>query len=132
MYKINKNHSQFEIMSLFFYGKHHLTINQVYQIYGKGIITTSCSLSFGFSRLGIATVDNLHFFNMVFVLWSDALPAINPLFGGENWGTCLPHKGGGFQFGAVPKDITSEFAGLFSTTTTTCQAPSRKAVNIIF
>ena len=41
------------------------------------------SLSFGLSRLGVATADNLHFNDMAFVLQSDALPATNPLFGGK-------------------------------------------------
>ena len=50
------------------------------------------SLSFGLSRLGVATADNLQFYDMAFVLRSEPLPATNPLFGGKNWATCLPHK----------------------------------------
>ena len=36
------------------------------------------------------------------------------------WATCLPHKGGGVQLSALPKDTTSELAGLFSTTSHKC------------
>ena len=46
--------------------------------------------------------------------------------------TCLPHKGGGVPLSVLPKDTTSELAGLFSTTSPKCRAPSRKAVGIIF
>ena len=41
------------------------------------------SFFFGFSRLGVVTAENLHFYGMAFVLRSDALPATNPLFGGK-------------------------------------------------
>ena len=34
--------------------------------------------------------------------------------------TCLPHKGGGVPLSALPKDTTSELAGLFSTTSHKC------------
>ena len=44
---------------------------------------TSFSLSFGLSRLGVATTDNLHFYDMASALRSDALPATNPLFRGK-------------------------------------------------
>ena len=50
----------------------------------------------------------------------------------ENWATCLPHKGGGVPLSALPKDTTSELAGLFSTTSPKCRAPSREAANTIF
>ena len=39
------------------------------------------SLSFGFSRLRVATADNLDFYKMAFVLRSDVFSATNPLFG---------------------------------------------------
>ena len=48
------------------------------------------------------------------------------------WATCLPHKGGGVPLSALPKDTTSELAGLFSTTSHKCRAPSREAVDTIF
>ena len=48
------------------------------------------------------------------------------------WATCLPHKGGGDPLSTLPKDTTSELAGLFSTTSHKCRAPSREAVNNIF
>ena len=41
------------------------------------------SLSFGLSRLGVATTDNLQFYDMASTLRSDALPATNPLFRGK-------------------------------------------------
>ena len=38
----------------------------------------------------------------------------------------------GVPLSALPKDTTSELAGLFSTTSPKCRAPSREAVNTIF
>ena len=38
----------------------------------------------------------------------------------------------GVQLSALPKDTTSELAGLFSTTSRKCQAPSREAIDTIF
>ena len=43
------------------------------------------------------------------------------------WATCLPHKGG-----ALPKETINELAGLFSTTSPKCRAPSREAVDTGF
>ena len=40
--------------------------------------------------------------------------------------TCLQHKGGGVPLSALPKDTTSELAGLFSTTSLICRAPSER------
>ena len=48
------------------------------------------------------------------------------------WATCLPHKDGGIPLSALPKDTTSELAGLFSTISPKCRAPSREAVDTIF
>ena len=48
------------------------------------------------------------------------------------WATCLSHKGGGVPLSALSKDTTSELAGLFSTTSHKCRAPSREAVHTIF
>ena len=48
------------------------------------------------------------------------------------WATCPPHKGGGIPLSASPKDTTSELAGLFSTTSPKCRAPSREAIDTIF
>ena len=51
---------------------------------GGEVFNTLPSFSFGFSRLAVATADNLHFYNMAFLfLRSDALPATNPLFRGK-------------------------------------------------
>ena len=44
----------------------------------------------------------------------------------------IPHKGGNVPLSALLKDTTSELAGLFSTTSHKCQAPSREAVITIF
>ena len=48
------------------------------------------------------------------------------------WATCLPYKGGGIPLSALPKDTTIELAGLFSTTSPKCRAPSRESVDTIF
>ena len=42
------------------------------------------------------------------------------------WATCLPHKGGGVPLSALSKVTTSKLAGLFSTFSPKCRAPSRK------
>ena len=44
----------------------------------------SSSLSFGLFQIRGRHSRYLHFYNVAFVLWSDALPATNPLFGGKN------------------------------------------------
>ena len=48
------------------------------------------------------------------------------------WATCFPHKDGDISLGALPKITTSKLAGLFSTISNKCRAPSREAVNTIF
>ena len=48
------------------------------------------------------------------------------------WAICLSHKDGGIPLSALPKDTTSELAGLFSTNSHKCRAPSREAVDTIF
>ena len=48
------------------------------------------------------------------------------------WATCLAHKGGAVQLSALPKDTTSELAGLFSTTSPKCRAPSKEAMDTLF
>ena len=48
------------------------------------------------------------------------------------WATCFSHKGKGVPLRALPKDTTSELAGLFSTTSPKCRAPSREAIDTIF
>ena len=42
------------------------------------------------------------------------------------WATCLLHKGVGVPLRALPKDATSELAGLFSTTSLNVQRPPEK------
>ena len=48
------------------------------------------------------------------------------------WTTCLIHKTRGIPLNALPNDTTSELAGLFSTTSFKCWAPSRESVDITF
>ena len=45
---------------------------------------------------------------------------------------CLPHKDKGVPFSALPKDTTSELAGLFSVTSPKCRVPSRKTADTTF
>ena len=45
---------------------------------------------------------------------------------------CLSHTAGGVPLSALPKDTTSELAGLFSTICPKCRAPTREAVYTIF
>ena len=47
------------------------------------ILTSSSSLSFGLFPIRGRHSRYLHFYDMAFVLRSDALPATNPLFGGK-------------------------------------------------
>ena len=50
----------------------------------------------------------------------------------EVLGHLLLHKAGDLPLSALPKNTTTELAGLFSTTSTKCRAPSREAVSTIF
>ena len=53
-------------------------------------------LSFGFSRLGVTTADiDLYFYDMAFVLRSDAFPASNLLFEGKTGAPVFYIKVGG-------------------------------------
>ena len=45
---------------------------------------------------------------------------------------CPPRKNGGVPLNALAKDTTSKLAGLFSTLSLMCWAPSREVVNNIF
>ena len=70
--------------------------------------------------------------NCIAILWAGSPHSLgNCLFRGL-WATCLPHKGGGVPLSALPKDTTSELAGLFSTTSPKCRTPSREAADAIF
>ena len=44
----------------------------------------------------------------------------------------LPHKNGGIPLNALPKDTTSELAGLFFILSLSCTAPSKEVVDTIF
>ena len=48
------------------------------------------------------------------------------------WAPCLSHNGGGVPLNAMPKDTTSQLAGLFSAISPKFRSPSREAVDTIF
>ena len=64
--------------------------------------------------------------NCIAILWTGSPHSLGSWLFRGLWATCLPHKGGGVPLSALPKDTTSELAGLFSTTFLKCRAPSRK------
>ena len=64
--------------------------------------------------------------NCIAILWTGSPHSLGSCLFRGLWATCLPHKGGGIPLSALPKDTTSELAGLFSTTSHKCRAPSRK------
>ena len=70
--------------------------------------------------------------NCIAILWTGSPHSLGSCLFRGLWATCLPHKGGGFPLSALPKDTTSELAGLFSTTSHKCRAPSREAIDTIF
>ena len=70
--------------------------------------------------------------NCIVIFWTERSHSLGSCHFRGVWATCLLHKGGGVPLSALPKDTTSELAGLFSTTSHKCRAPSREAVNTIF
>ena len=70
--------------------------------------------------------------NCIAILWTGSPHSLGSCLFRGLWATCLPHKGGGFPLSALPKDTTSELAGLFSTTSHKCRASSREAIDTIF
>ena len=70
--------------------------------------------------------------NCIAILWMVSPHSLGSCLFRGLWTTCLPHKGGGVPLSALPKDTTSELAGLFSTTSPKCRAPSREAADAIF
>ena len=70
--------------------------------------------------------------NCIVKLWTGSPHSLESCLFRGLWATCLPHKGGGVLLSALPKDTTSELAGLFSTTSPKCRAPSREAADAIF
>ena len=70
--------------------------------------------------------------NCVAIFWTGSPHSPGSCHFRDVWATCLPHKAGGVPLRALPKDTTSEFAGLFSTISHKCRAPSREAVDTIF
>ena len=69
--------------------------------------------------------------NCIAILWTVSPHSLGSCLFRGLWATCLPHKGGGVPLSALPKDTTSELAGLFSTTSPKCRAPSREAIDTI-
>ena len=70
--------------------------------------------------------------NCIAILWTGSPHSIGSCLFRGLWATCLPHKDKGIPLSALPKDTTSELAGLFSTTSHKCRAPSRETVNTLF
>ena len=70
--------------------------------------------------------------NCIAIFWTGSPHSLGSRHFRDVWATCLPHKGGGVPLSALPKDTTSELAGLFSTISHKCRAPSREAVDTIF
>ena len=70
--------------------------------------------------------------NCIAILWTGSPHSLGSCLFRGLWATCLPHKGGGIPLSALPKDTISKLAGLFSTTSHKCRAPSREAANAIF
>ena len=70
--------------------------------------------------------------NCIAILWAVSPHSLGSCLSRGLWATCLQHKGGGIPLSALPKDTTSELAGLFSTTSHKCRAPSREAIDTIF
>ena len=70
--------------------------------------------------------------NCIAILWTGSPHSLGSCLFRGLWATCLPHKGGGVPLSALPKDTTSKLAGLFSTTSPKCRAPSKEAADAIF
>ena len=70
--------------------------------------------------------------NCIAIFWTGHLHSLGSCHFQGVWATCLPHKGGGVPLSTLPKDTTSKLTGLFSTTSSKCQASSREAVDTIF
>ena len=70
--------------------------------------------------------------NCIAILWTGSPHSLGSCLFRGLWATCLPHKGGGIPLSALPKDTTSELAGLFSTTSPKCRTPSREVADTIF
>ena len=70
--------------------------------------------------------------NCIAIFWTGRPHSLGSCHFRGVWATCLPYKGGGVPLSALPKDTTSELAGFFSTISSKCRAPNRKAVDAIF
>ena len=70
--------------------------------------------------------------NCIAMFWTERRHSIGSCHLRCVFAICLLHKSEAVPLNALPNDTTSELAGLFSTTSPKCRAPSRKAVNTIF
>ena len=50
--------------------------------------------------------------NCIAILWTGSPHSLGSCLFRGLWATCLSHKGGGIPLNALPKDTTSELAGL--------------------
>ena len=69
--------------------------------------------------------------NYIAMFWTVCPHTLGSYCFRDVWATCLLHKDGGVPLSALPKGTTCEPAGLFTTTSLKCRAPSRDAVDII-
>ena len=70
--------------------------------------------------------------NCIAIFWTGGPHSLGSCHFRDVWATCLPDKGGGVPLSVLPKDTTSELAGLFSTSSPKFREPSRKVVDTIF
>ena len=72
--------------------------------------------------------------NCIAVFWTGSPHSLGRYHFRNVWATCLSHKGGVVPLSALPKDTTSELAGLFSTTFLflKCRAQSKETVDTSF
>ena len=70
--------------------------------------------------------------NCIAVVWTGCPHSLGSCHFRGVWATCLPYKSAGVPLSTLPKDTTSELAGLFSTTSLKYRASSKEVVNISF
>ena len=95
-----------------------------------GTLSNFCSFIFIFYLPYLSSIHEKA--NCIAICWTERPRALGSCHFRGVWAICLPHKCGGVQLSALPKDITSKLAGLFSATSPKCRAPSREAVETIF
>ena len=70
--------------------------------------------------------------NRIAIFWTERPHSLGSCHFLGVWPTCLLREGGCVPLSALLKNTTIELAGLFSTTSPKCRAPSREAVDTIF